>query len=442
MTKELVRLQQFRINIGDSMSEKPKVRVRRKVVAETDNNDSTPRFKRKSTPEKKPQPQSTPTPASVKVEPLDLSAFEEDAFDLSMDDVFMEAVTRRYRVGDQVQGTICGIQSDAVLVDINSKSEATLPVEEPNSFTIGDQVEAKIVRMDSRGILLAQKIGKSADMSAYEMAYAEQVPVEGSVLSSNKGGFAISFGSTKGFCPISQMTLGAVTAEEHVGQTYAFLITEIKSNELIVSRRRLIEQERESKKETRLAELSPGMNLLGTILNITQHGAFVDLDGVDGLIPKFIFADISEDLSAGDEIEVQIKAIRDGKISLSAPSSNPWLKMGTEFLRGGTYTARITKEKEFGFFAKLAPNLEGLLHRSNLSTEEIKDLSLNKEVTVRIQDFDMAKKRIELQLSSGDTTFENAPAKTLGDAFSDVFAQFGFDNAEPVKRTIRKKRKK
>ena len=90
------------------------------------------------------------------------------------------------------------------------------------------------------------------------------------------------------------------------------------------------------------------------------------------LFQSFIFADIGEDLSVGDEIEVQIKTIKDGKISLSAPSSNPWLKMGTEFQRGGTYTARITKVKEFGFFAKLAPNLEGLLHRSKLSPEEMR----------------------------------------------------------------------
>ena len=274
----------------------------------------------------------------------------------------MDSVTRRYRVGDQVQGTICGIQSDAVLVDINAKSEATLPVEDPSIFTIGDALEAKIVRMDSRGILLAQKIGKSADMSAYEVAYTEQVPVEGSVVSSNKGGFGISFGATKGFCPISQMGIGAVKPEEHIGQTYAFLITEITLPSLIVSRRRLIEQNAQ-RKEMLVCGTSAGMNLLGTILNITQHGAFVELNGVDGLIPKFIFSDIGEDLSPGDEIEVQIKSIKDGKISLSAPSSNPWLKMGTEFQRGGTYSATITKAKEFGFFAKLAPNLEGLLHR-------------------------------------------------------------------------------
>ena len=424
------------------MSEKPKIRVRRKSTTETDTS-STPKFKRKSTPKEKPHATEAPTPASAKVDPLDLSAFEEDAFDLSMDEVFMDSVTRRYRVGDQVQGTVCGIQSDAVLVDINAKSEATLPVEDPAIFSIGDQLEAKIVRMDGRGILLAQKIGKSADMSAYEVAYTEQVPVEGSVISSNKGGFAISFGSAKGFCPISQMGLGAVKPEEHIGQTYDFLITEIKSVELIVSRRRLIEQARAAQKESRLAELSPGMNLLGTILNITQHGAFVDLNGVDGLIPKFLFADISENLSVGDEIEVQIKSITDGKISLSAPSSNPWLKMGTEFQRGGTYVATITKVKEFGFFAKLAPNLEGLLHRSKLSDEEIRDLSIGKEISVRVQDFDMEKKRIELQLGSGESTFENAPAKTLGDAFGDVFAQFGFDDAAPAKRPrLGKKSKK
>ena len=421
------------------MSEKPKIRVRRKATTETDTH-STSRFKRKSTVKEKPDNTPAETPAAPKVEPLDLSAFEEDAFDLSMDEVFMDSMTRRYRVGDQVQGTVCGIQPDAVLVDINAKSEATLPVEAPSSFAIGDQLEAKIVRMDGRGILLAQKIGKSADMSAYEVAYTERVPVEGSVISSNKGGFSISFGTTKGFCPISQMVLGAVKSEDHIGQTYEFLITEIKSSELIVSRRRLIEQKRAEQKDARLAELSAGMNLLGTILNITQHGAFVDLNGVDGLIPKFIFSDISENLSVGDEIEVQIKSINDGRISLSAPSSNPWLKMGTTFQRGGTYPATITKVKEFGFFAKLAPNLEGLLHRSNLSSVEIDDLSIGKEIAVRVQDFDIEKKRIELQIGSEESTFENAPAKTLGDAFGDVFAQFGFDDTSVTPKTgLRKK---
>ena len=425
------------------MSDKPKARVRRK--GNTDQPESTARFQRKSSPKKAAEApkavKTAPSPSARKPEPLDLSAFEDDAFDLSMDDIFNGSVTKRYRVGDQVQGIVCGIQTDAILVDIHAKSEASLPVEDPTSFELGDAIEAKIVRMDGRGIVLAQKIGKSADMSAYEVAYSERLPVEGTVTASNKGGFTVSFGATKGFCPISQITLGAVTPEDHVGQTYTFLITELKSSELVVSRRRLLEEERAAQKDARLAELSPGMNILGTILNITQHGAFVDLNGVDGLIPKFIFADISEDLSAGDEIEVQIKTIKDGKISLSAPSSNPWLKMGTVFQRGGTYPATITKSKEFGFFAKLAPNLEGLLHKSKLSSEEMAELTIGKEVSVQVQDFDIEKKRIELQLGSDEAAFENAPAKTLGDAFGDIFAEFGFDANAPKRSRLRKKGK-
>lgn len=236
------------------------------------------------------------------------------------------------------------------------------------------------------------------------------------------------------------MTLGAVTTEDHLEQTYEFLITEVKSSELIVSRKRLLERDRAAKKDQRMSQLSVGMNLLGTILNITQHGAFVDLDGVDGLIPKFLFTAIGEDLSVGDEIEVQIKQIKDGKISLEAPSSNPWLKMGTEFKRGGTYEATVTKEKEFGFFAKLAPNLEGLLHRSKFSAEDIAELKIGSTITVRIEDFDLERKRIELQLAGGIQEQTNEPSSTLGDAFADVFAQF--DSGTGSKKSTRRKKQK
>ena len=430
------------------MSNKPKIRVRKKA-APTES-ESSKRFQhRKRTTQTDPTStksnateRSDETPASTLVDPVDLSAFEDESFDFSMDDIFQSTTTKKYRVGDVVEGVVCGLQPDALFVDIQAKSEASLPVENPSEFSLGDIVKAKIIRMDGRGILLAQKIGKSADLSAYELAYSEGLPVEGTVLSSNKGGFSIGFGAVNGFCPISQITLGVVTPEEHVGQTYPFLITELKSDELIVSRRKLLEREREAQKEQRLAELSVGMNLMGTISNITAHGAFVDIGGVDGLIPRFLFSDIAEDLSAGDEIQVQIKSIKDGKISLSAPSSNPWLRMGTEFRRGGTYSATVTKERDFGFFIKLAANLEGLLHSNKLSSEDKEKLSIGANVDVRIQDFDIERKRIELDLSHGESDFANEPTKTLGDTFGDVFAQFDFDdNPEPKKKRIRKKKR-
>ncbi len=435
------------------MSDKPKIRVRKKAT-QTEAKSSK-RFQHKKTrtqtetrlkEQRLTDPTSTETkantPAGTPVDPVDLSAFEDEAFDFSMDDVFQSTTTKRYRVGDVVEGIVCGIQPDALFVDIQAKSEASLPVDDPSEFSLGDIVKAKIIRMDGRGIVLAQKIGKSADLSAYELAYSERLPVEGTVLSSNKGGFSIGFGAVKGFCPISQITLGAVTPEEHVGKTYPFLITELKSAELIVSRRGLLEREREAQKDQRLAELSVGMNLMGTISNITTHGAFVDIGGVDGLIPRFLFSDIAEELSAGDEIQVQIKSINDGKISLSAPSSNPWLRMGTEFRRGGTYSATVTKEKEFGFFLKLGANLEGLLHRNKLGTDDLDKLTIGAKVDIRIQDFDIERKRIELDLSHGESDFSNEPTKTLGDTFGDVFAEFNFeDESTPKKKRIRKKKR-
>lgn len=175
------------------MSDKPQPRIRRKKNA-SENSNST-RFARKSTQTKPPETKVTPkTPV---LDPLDLSAFEDDAFDFSMDDVFTNVKNKRYNVGQVVTGEVCGIQGDVLLVDIQAKSEAILPVDNPADFSLGSHIEAKIIRMDGQGILLAQKIGKSADLSAYELAYSEQLPVEGTVISSNKGGFQLVLVASK-----------------------------------------------------------------------------------------------------------------------------------------------------------------------------------------------------------------------------------------------------
>ena len=414
------------------MSTSKRIRVRRKSAQTLPSTEeTTPVLSRRP----KTQTMSEPTPPPVE-EGLDLSELEMD-FSFSMDDVVAHTPIKRFRQGDTVQGTVCGVQADMVLVDIGAKSEAFLSTPTPNDFTLGDVVEAKISRMGSQGIYLIQRVHKSADLSAYDLAFTDQLPVEGTVLSANKGGFVISFGSIRGFCPISQIALGASTPEEHINQQYTFLISEMKSDEIIVSRRRLLDREREANRETRMAELSVGQELVGTVLSITTFGAFVDLDGVDGLIPQSKFNDIAEDISAGDELEVRIDSIHNGKIGLSAPSANPWLKMGTVFVRGGVYTGTVTKKRTFGIFVKLAPNLEGLLHNTRLSETESNELEEGQSVTVQVQDFDVDSKRIELQLSRADASVEEQAPSTLGDAFEDIFAALE-QNIKPTKGRLTK----
>ena len=223
------------------MSTSKRIRVRRKSAQTLPpTEETTPVLSRRP----KTQTMSEPTPPPVE-EGLDLSELEMD-FSFSMEDVVAHTPIKRFRQGYTVQGTVCGVQADMVLVDIGEKSEAFLSTPTPNDFTLGDVVEAKISRMGSQGIYLIQRVHKSADLSAYDLAFTDQLPVEGTVLSANKGGFVISFGSIRGFCPISQIALGASTSEEHINQQYTFLISEMKSDEIIVSRRRLLDREREA----------------------------------------------------------------------------------------------------------------------------------------------------------------------------------------------------
>lgn len=412
------------------MSESKKIRVRRKKTATSE--ETKPVLTRR------PRVQEIAPPQPTVDDTLDLSALELD-FDFSMDDVLAQTPLKRFNTGDTVQGTVCGIQADMVLVDIGAKSEAYLSTPTPADFSLGDAVEAKISKMGVQGIHLVQRIHKSSDLSAYDLAFTDQLPVEGTVISSNKGGFVISFGSIRGFCPISQIALGVSTPEEHLNQQYAFLIQEMKSSEIIVSRRRLLEREREANKDIRLAELSVGQELTGTVLSINSFGAFVDLDGIDGLIPQSKFSDIAEDISPGDELVVRIDNIRDGKIGLSAPSANPWLKLGTEFIRGGIYTGTVTKRRTFGLFVRLAPNLEGLVHHTQLLSDDSNELDIGQSLSVQIQDFDIEQKRIELHIAHGSNENESVASSTLGDAFEDIFASLEANLSNSKKRTRGKK---
>ena len=411
------------------MSDSRKVRIRRRKQPET-----TAKIARRPKPQAK-----TMEPAPPQKERLDLSGLEE-GFDFSMDDLFNNLSNKRLRVGDTVKGIVCIVRPDSILFEIGAKSEAFMQISNDQDFNIGDAVEGRISRIDGQGIQVVQHILKSADMSDYELAFSDQLPIEGTVSSANKGGFEVSFGSIRGFCPKSQIALGGMRSltpeDEHVGTTYQFLIQEIKSSELIVSRRLLLERERASMRDERMAALSIGQDLSGTINSITKFGAFVDLDGVDGLIPKSIFRDIAEDLSIGDELLVRIENIKDGKISLSAPSSNPWLKLGTEFIKGGIYSGIITKQRDFGLFVKISPNLEGLLHQSQIDNTG-EEYTIGSSISVRIQDFDLEQKRIELQVAHGEATPEQS-SMTLGDAFGDVFAQLMDGNLAVEKKKRRK----
>ena len=266
-------------------------------------------------PEPKPPKKLPPRPA-MKNE-IDPEALLAELEGFEMDSVFEHSQTKRRRIGDSVKGTIQDIVGDIALVNIGGKSEATLVAEE--SLQIGQQITATIVRIDHRGIVLAQKIEQGDDLEAYEVALEKQIPITGKVTEKNAGGYVIDFGAVRGFCPLSQISLRRST-EEHVHQEYSFVITEIKGRELIVSRRTLLEKEMKEKEASILASLRSGMKYKGTIQNITDFGIFVSIKGIDGLLPKSELKNQETKFDVGQEIEVILHSINGKRISLKLPA--------------------------------------------------------------------------------------------------------------------------
>lgn len=264
-------------------------------------------------PEPKPKPKRKIPPRPTLKNEIDPEALLAEIEDFEMDSVFEFSQTKRRRVGDTVKGMIQDIVGEIALVNIGGKSEASL-LADP-SFQIGQQVTATIVRIDQRGITLAQKIEEGNDMEAYEVALDKQIPITGKVTEKNTGGYVINFGDVRGFCPLSQISLRR-SMENHLNQEYIFVITEIKGRELIVSRRTLLEKEMKEKEASILASLRAGMRYKGTVQNITDFGIFISIKGVDGLLPASEFRNQELKFDVGQEVDVILHSINGKRLSL------------------------------------------------------------------------------------------------------------------------------
>lgn len=266
------------------------------------------------TPELKPKKKApAPHPPPRMKNEIDPEALLAECETFEMDSLFDFSSTKRQRTGDSVTGTIQNIVGEVALVNIGGKSEATMIVDD--TFEVGQSITATIVRMDHNGILLAQKIEQGNDLEAYEVAQSKEMPITGKVTDKNSGGFVVSFGDVRGFCPRSQISLRR-SEVDHVGQEYSFLITEIKGKELIVSRRSLLEKEHKKNEADIFASLKSGRKYTGTVQNITKFGIFIAIKGVDGLLPASEIKNEEKKFDIGQEIEVILDTITGTRLSL------------------------------------------------------------------------------------------------------------------------------
>ncbi|MBX3276109.1 MAG: S1 RNA-binding domain-containing protein [Sandaracinaceae bacterium] len=325
-----------------------------------------------------------------------------------------KARARRYAIGDEVEGLVGHVSSDAVFVDLDAKQQGWFDRIELGEVAVGDRVKGRVIAIEDAGVKLAKGFGKDAGRAELQLAFEQGVPVEGKVLAINKGGAEVEVAGARGFCPLSQLDRRYVEdPASYVGRSYSFLVTELKDRDVVLSRRQLLEREARQAREALYGKLQVGVTMSGRVTQIREFGAFVDLGGVEGLVPM---RELSHDrvesardvLAVGDVVSAKITKVEpDGdrlKISLSlkALAADPWEGIEAVAPIGQVLAGQVTRITEFGAFVRLGPGVEGLLHVSELGarmTHASEGAEVGQQVLVVARSIDPAKRRISLALA-------------------------------------------
>lgn len=342
---------------------------------------------------------------------------EEERFD----QLFEEKTTQHARLepGDRIEAVIVGISGENVFLDVGGKSEGVLAAAElrgeDGELAKGEGDRVEVYFLSSRGgeSVFTTRLGGGASARELEEAFQAGVPVEGTVTAEVKGGFSVTIAGQRCFCPYSQMDVRRVeSAADYIGMTRAFRITEYgnRGRNILVSARAVLEEERALKREQLEKELQVGMQVSGTVSSIRDFGAFVDLGGVDGLIPIGELAwgqttRVDDVLERGQQVQVVIKALdweRD-RISLSLRETmpNPWDQAAERYPAGSVHMGTVARLAPYGAFITLEPGIDGMAHISTLGggrkLNHAKDaLEVGQEISVRVEAVDTAQKRISL----------------------------------------------
>lgn len=338
---------------------------------------------------------------------------------LSMEEA-LQAHESRVAVGQVVKGRILMIKPNEVIVDIGYKSEGAIPIEEfenRDKIKVGDEIDVYIEALENKEGMVVLSHKKAVFKKNWERILnvcKEGGIVEGTIKSIVKGGFIVNIG-VDAFLPASQVDIAPIKdLQSYVGQTYRFKIVKItpERQNIIVSRRELIEQERAERRARLLAELMPGDIVKGIVKNITDFGVFIDLNGIDGLlhITDMSWGRInhpSEMVKIGDEIEVVVLDVNREKervsLGLKQKTPNPWETAAQKYPVGGRVRGKVINIVPYGAFVELEPGVEGLIHVTELSwtkriTKPEEVLQLGQEIEAVVVEINPAEQKISLSL--------------------------------------------
>jgi small subunit ribosomal protein S1 len=353
--------------------------------------------------------------------------------------------------GEVVHGTVVRVDKDEVLVDIGYKSEGVIPVAElsirrsvnpADEVGVGEEIDALVLtKEDAEGRLILSKKRARFELAwkHIEGAAESGEPVTGRVIEVVKGGLILDLG-VRGFLPASLVDIRRVQdLDEFLGKELRCKVIELNRsrNNVVLSRRAVLEDERKEQRQAILDRLSPGDVVEGTISNIVDFGAFVDLDGMDGLIhiSELSWTHVnhpSEVLEIGQPVKVKVLDIdRDRQrisLGLKQTQSDPWQQVLESYNQGDVVEGRVTKVVTFGAFVEIMPGVEGLVHISELAPHHVENprevVSQGDTVKVKIIEVDAERRRLSLSLKrveeGAPLRGPDAPAPQL-DLSEDVF---------------------
>ena len=338
----------------------------------------------------------------------------------------LEESFKTIRNGEVVDGTVIDVKPDEIILNIGYKADGIITRNEYTNeanvdlttvVSVGDQMSAKVLKVnDGEGqvLLTYKRLAAEKGNERLKEAFENHEVLKAPVTQILGGGLSVVVDEARVFIPASLVSdTYEKDLSKYQGQEIEFVISEFnpRRNRVIGDRRQLLVAERAEKQKELFAKISVGDRMEGTVKNVTDFGAFIDLGGVDGLLhisemswgrvenPKKVF-------QVGDKVEVMIKDIHDTKIALSLkfPETNPWANAAEDYAVGTVITGKGARISDFGAFVELAPGVDALLHVSQISRAHVDKpsdvLSVGQEITAQVVDLNEAEKKISLSMKA------------------------------------------
>lgn len=327
----------------------------------------------------------------------------------------------KFQKGDLVKGTVCGFDSQGVMVDIGAKTTAVIPTYEAvdkgenieDKFKKGQEGEFLIIREedeDGKFLLSKKKVDFAYAWKELEKAKAADETILGTVVNVVKGGVLVEVSGVRGFIPSSQLRTREADVEVGSKLELKILTLDAQQNNFILSNKKVYEDSAEETRKNIFSQIEAGQVVKGEVVRITDFGAFIDLGGIDGLLPlsqlSWRWIDHPTDiLNVGDKIDVEVISVDHDKqrvsLSLKNLEPDPWIEAEKQIKEGDKVEGTVTRLKHFGAFVEVFPGVEALLPHNEVvdyQNESKSILQVGDKISTYIIKFNPADKRIALSV--------------------------------------------